>query len=105
MVVMGELDDAFRFAEQGYPDTRRLYPIDDDRWLTAPPNCLDTAQLFSPRMTPFRNDPRFWQVALRTGLINYWQTTRQWPDFCRDQLDTCKAQAAQAVRSDSAART
>ena len=47
-------------------------------------------------MTPFRNDPRFWQVALRTGLINYWQTTQQWPDFCRGQLDTCKARAAAA---------
>ena len=51
-------------------------------------------------MAPFRNDPRFWQVALRTGLVNYWQTTQQWPDFCRGQLSTCKARAAAVARSD-----
>jgi DNA-binding winged helix-turn-helix (wHTH) protein/TolB-like protein/tetratricopeptide (TPR) repeat protein len=101
MVVTGQLDDAFRFAELGYPDTRRLYPPEDDRWQLAPPNCLDTGALFTPRMTPFRNDPRFWSVALRTGLVNYWQTTQQWPDFCRGQLDTCKARAAEVSRSDA----
>ena len=96
MVAVGEMDDAFRFAELGYPDTRRLYPIDDDRWLTAPPYGLDTSQLFTPRMAPFRDDPRFWSVALRTGLVNYWQTTQAWPDFCRGQLDACKMRAAAA---------
>ena len=88
MVTMGQLDDAFRFAELGYPDTRRLYPPQDDRWISEPPRGLDPGRLFAPKMAPFRNDPRFWQVALRTGLVNYWLTTQQWPDFCRGQLDT-----------------
>jgi hypothetical protein len=101
MVVMGELDDAFRFAELGYPDTRRLYPPDDDRWLISPPRGLDPGRLFAPKMAPFRNDPRFWQVALRTGLVNYWETTQQWPDFCRSQLEVCKARAADAIRHDA----
>ena len=98
MVQLGALDDAFRFAERGYPDNRRLYPANDDRWVTAPPLGLDPAQLFQPTMAPFRRDPRFWQVALRTGLIDYWQTTQQWPDFCRAQLDVCKREAVAALR-------
>ena len=83
MVQLGDLDDAFRFAERAFPDNRQLYPPDDDRWITAPPLGRDTTRLFTPIMAPFRKDPRFWGVALRTGLIDYWQTTQQWPDFCR----------------------
>jgi len=98
MVQLGALDDAFRFAERAYPDTRRLYPPDDSRWITAPPLGLQTMRLFTPTMAAFRNDPRFWSVALRTGLVSYWQTTQAWPDFCREQLDTCKSRAAQAAR-------
>lgn len=105
MVQTGALDDAFRFAELGYPDTRHLYPIDDDRWLTNPPRGFNTTRLFTPKMAAFRNDPRFWQVALRTGLVNYWLTTQQWPDFCRGQLDACKARAEAAARGDTARRT
>lgn len=105
MVQTGALDDAFRFAELAYPDTRYLYPVDDDRWLTTPPKVLSTTRLFAPKMAAFRNDPRFWQVALRTGLVNYWQTTQQWPDFCRGQLDICKARAAAVARSDTAHQT
>jgi DNA-binding winged helix-turn-helix (wHTH) protein/TolB-like protein len=105
MVQAGALEDAFRFAELAYPDNRNLYPADDDRWLTSPPKGLDTTRLFTPKMAPFRNDPRFWSVALRTGLVNYWQTTQQWPDFCRGQLDTCKARAAEVVRGDAGHKT
>jgi DNA-binding winged helix-turn-helix (wHTH) protein/TolB-like protein len=105
MVQEGALDDAFRFAELAYPDTRYLYPVDDDRWLITPPKVLSTTRLFTPKMAAFRNDPRFWQVALRTGLVNYWLATQQWPDFCRGQLDICKARAAAVARSDTAHKT
>ena len=97
MVERGALDDAFRFADLAYPDLRNRYPPEDVRWLISPPLGLETTKLFTPKMAPFRDDPRFWQVALRTGLISYWQTTQQWPDFCRDQLPACKANAARAV--------
>jgi hypothetical protein len=103
MVQEGALDDAFRFAELVYPDYRRLYPKDDDRWLTIPlPGLLpgiETPRLFSPRMAAFRDDPRFWPVAVRTGLVNYWQTTQKWPDFCRDQIGKCQMMAVEAVRN------
>ena len=106
MVERGALDDAFRFAGLAYPDDRYLYPPNDDRWMTSPPSGLDTTRLFTPKMAPFRNDPRFWQVEFcAPAWANYWQTTQQWPDFCSGQLDTCKARAAEAVRDDVKRKT
>ncbi|HXU98952.1 MAG TPA: winged helix-turn-helix domain-containing protein [Caulobacteraceae bacterium] len=99
MVRLGALDDAFAFAARAFPDTHRLYPVDDDRWVIAPPPGFETARLFSPAMAAFRNDPRFWPIAWRAGLIDYWRTTGEWPDFCRTQLETCRTQAARAVRA------
>ncbi|MEM1149999.1 MAG: winged helix-turn-helix domain-containing protein [Pseudomonadota bacterium] len=37
---------------------------------------------FYPDMEPFRQDPRFWIMMDRYGLVDYWQTTDRWPDFC-----------------------
>jgi len=31
-----------------------------------------------------RSDPRFMQVAANLGLVNYWRSTGQWPDFCSE---------------------
>jgi DNA-binding winged helix-turn-helix (wHTH) protein/TolB-like protein len=99
MVSAGALDDAYRFASLAYPDNRALYPSRDDRWLTKPVPGIGTVRLFNPNMAPFRDDPRFWPVAVRTGLVNYWQTTQKWPDFCLSQLDRCKAMASKAAQA------
>lgn len=37
---------------------------------------------FRPAFHRFRNDPRFMKVAKRLNLIDYWQKTGKWPDFC-----------------------
>jgi DNA-binding winged helix-turn-helix (wHTH) protein/TolB-like protein len=99
MINWGALDDAFHFALLAYPDNRALYPSQDDRWLIRRVPGIEVAPLFKPIMAPFRDDPRFWPVAVRTGLVNYWLTTQKWPDFCRSQLDRCKALAAQAAQA------
>jgi DNA-binding winged helix-turn-helix (wHTH) protein/TolB-like protein len=99
MVNWGALDDAFRFALLALPDNRALYPPQDDRWLTRRVPGIEIYRLFNPNMAPFRDDPRFWPVAVRTGLVNYWQTTQKWPDFCLSQLDSCKAMAAKAAQA------
>lgn len=96
MVRLGALDDAFRFAALAYPDHRNLYPVDADAWITEPWQWPDPSWLFTPPMEPFRNDPRFWAVAVRSGLVDYWQSTGSWPDFCLQQLDRCKSLAAAA---------
>jgi hypothetical protein len=99
MTRLGELDQAFRFAAIAFPDHRALYPVASDNWISKPPHDLDTAWLFSPVMAPFRDDPRFWDVSVRTGLVNYWQATGAWPDFCERQMRRCKQLAAAAARA------
>ncbi|WP_196232988.1 winged helix-turn-helix domain-containing protein [Sphingomonas segetis] len=40
--------------------------------------------LFRPALADVRRDLRFMQVAKRIGLIDYWQKSGRWPDFCLD---------------------
>ena len=68
--------------------------------LLAWPKSSDLAAIadiyFRPQMKRFRNDPRFMMVAKRAGLIDYWQKSGHWPDFCSDPdvPYDCKAEAA-----------
>jgi DNA-binding winged helix-turn-helix (wHTH) protein/TolB-like protein len=59
---------------------------------------LENGDLFEPAAAPLRNDPRFWRVASRLGLLHYWRTRKAWPDFCTDStagLD-CETRARNA---------
>ena len=51
--------------------------------------------LFRPAQDDIRRDPRFMAVAKRIGLLNYWQKTGEWPDFCSEPKlpYDCKAEA------------
>lgn len=52
---------------------------------------------FRPSLRKFRQDPRFMVIAKRIGLVDYWQTSGKWPDFCftdPDQPYDCKKEAA-----------
>jgi len=40
--------------------------------------------MFRPAFRGFRHDVRFMQVAKRMGLLDYWQKSGSWPDFCFD---------------------
>jgi tetratricopeptide (TPR) repeat protein len=40
--------------------------------------------LFRPAQADLRADPRFMLVASRFGLVDYWQRSGDWPDFCAD---------------------
>ena len=51
---------------------------------------------FRPALHDVRTDPRFMLVAKRAGLIDYWQKSGKWPDYCSDvnlRYD-CKVEAA-----------
>ena len=54
--------------------------------------------LYYPEMGPARADPRFWPLAKRVGLVDYWVKSGHWPDFCAEPglPYDCKA-AARAV--------
>ena len=52
--------------------------------------------LFRPALADVRRDPRFMAVAKRLHLVDYWQASGKWPDFCKDRSlpYDCKAEAA-----------
>lgn len=60
-----------------------------------------TIFLFYPEMTQFRRDARFMPFVLGSGLVEYWTTSGQWPDFCsdKDQTYDCKEAAAWAIQN------
>ena len=56
-------------------------------WLRQfPPDAMANSAyvLFRPGLAEVRRDPRFMQVAKRIGLIEYWEKSGRWPDFCAD---------------------
>jgi tetratricopeptide (TPR) repeat protein len=57
---------------------------------------MASAVLFRPWMKSIRSDPRFMAYAKRLGLVDYWQKSGHWPDFCSeaDLPYDCKAEAA-----------
>jgi hypothetical protein len=64
----GDVDGAYRLLEQPLPNSRGT-----------------TMFLFYPEMRGVRRDKRFFALAQRLGLLAYWKSTDDWPDFC--QLD------------------
>jgi len=56
----------------------------------------DYSTLFRPEFAGVRADKRFMGMMARAGLVRYWRTSGQWPDFCfTEKLRyDCKAEAA-----------
>jgi tetratricopeptide (TPR) repeat protein len=56
----------------------------------------NTDILFRPYFAKVRADPRFMWLAKRVGLVDVWQQTGVWPDFCAepDLPYDCRAEAA-----------
>lgn len=55
----------------------------------------ETDILFRVYMRPFRLDRRFMGLADKLGLVQFWQSTGFWPDFCddKDLPYDCEAEA------------
>ena len=75
--------------------------VDEAFEVTKPAVTLDsmmvsTETLFRAHMRPIRSDPRFIALAAKLGLLQYWEKTGVWADFCDEpQLPyNCKAEAA-----------
>ena len=79
LTMLGDLDDAFVQAQ-----------------LYRPVNPYMPPYLFLPPTAPLRSDPRFMQVAAKLGLVDYWRSTGQWPDFCSEPglPYDCRSEAA-----------
>jgi tetratricopeptide (TPR) repeat protein len=67
LVIAGDVDGAFREIELYLHDPVQGMP-----------------QLFYPEMRPLQRDQRFWPLANKLGLVDYWLDTDQWPDFCAE---------------------
>lgn len=80
--IAGDLDAAYREIESVLASPKRSFAL----------------QLFWPEMKNFLRDPRFFPLADRLGLVDYWLDTDEWPDFCRepDLPFDCKARAQEA---------
>lgn len=79
LAAMGKVDEAFALAAAS---------ADDDT--------LFSGVFFVPTSASLRRDPRFMPLMKRIGLLDYWRTSGQWPDFCSEPglPFECKAEAA-----------
>lgn len=77
----------------------KLFPL-IDKWRVENDVPNSSYILFRPGVAPLRRDPRFMRLANRVGLVDYWQQSGIWPDFCRDPdlPYNCKAEAAKYAR-------
>ncbi len=87
LVQFGRVEEAYRLLEPGMN-------LEALQWGS------DT--LFRPHMRAFRNDRRFMPLMARLGLLQYWQESGQWPDFCMDPElpNDCRAEARRLLRGD-----
>jgi TolB-like protein len=46
---------------------------------------VNLRSLFDPATASLRRDTRFWPIAAKFGMIDYWRARNVWPDFCADK--------------------
>lgn len=78
---LNRVDQVYRFVDE--------WPVEED--LRG-----NTYILFRPWLEKVRQDPRFMRLAQRLTLVDYWQKSGNWPDFCFDPglPYDCKKEAA-----------
>jgi hypothetical protein len=59
-----------------------------------------TGEFFVPNVATLRRDARFMPLMAKLGLLGYWRSSGQWPDFCSEPglPYDCKAEAAKLAR-------
>lgn len=70
---LGDLDGAFTLAGT------LLRPNDPRQGLT-----ITRKFLFRSSAARMRRDPRFMPLAAKIGLVDYWEKSGKWPDFCAE---------------------
>jgi len=88
---IGDQDGAFAIAEKLYPRQLGRTPAETERLFLEMPDGLPLEFITSPAAAPMRRDPRYLQLAERTGLLAYWRSGRL-PDFCRKEPEPICAQ-------------
>jgi len=77
-------DRAFVHAYFEHVDWIFRQPRDDrDFWDFYP--FFHSLHFFLPEFRAVRADPRFMAFIVKTGRVDYWLDTDQWPDFCKEE--------------------
>jgi TolB-like protein len=85
LAKMGEIDDAFRVADDFASDPRTRYSA----------MFFDDTFLYLPETAAMRRDRRFIPLADKLGLLKYWRESGAWPDFCQTEpASVCAAMKA-----------
>jgi len=95
LAQLGDLDGAFDLANKIYPDRIGKSAEDAETIWIKDPNPSPLEFLISTPAAPMRRDPRFLELARRTGILRYWQTTHL-PDFCTKAHEPVCAQIKKA---------
>jgi DNA-binding winged helix-turn-helix (wHTH) protein/tetratricopeptide (TPR) repeat protein len=82
LAQLGELDAAYAKADRMFPRMVGRNPEEEEKlWLDNPGGYSETI-LSTPTAAVLRRDPRYIELVRRTGLLDYWRSSRL-PDFCR----------------------
>ena len=98
--LLGDPDRAFAAAVRGYRDVACCSPAQQqEQWLASGGEYRSRSELFGRAMAPFRADPRFVEIARRTGLLAYWKSGHP-PDFCSvERAPVCRLLGARPSSS------
>jgi len=81
--LLGDEDSAFALAGTIYPKRLGRTPAETEWiWLNDPDGGAPYELVTSAAAAPMRRDPRYVELAQRTGLLAYWRSGRP-PDFCK----------------------
>jgi hypothetical protein len=69
-------------AAAGFNDT--ALELVDERYTANDHMVRESGVLLRPAFRAARQDPSIMQWLDRTGLVDYWVETDEWPDFCAD---------------------
>ena len=78
---LGQYDAAFAMTDEMFPTHVGTSLAGEERLWLDDPGSYPLAILLAPSAANLRKDPRFLDLARRTGLLRYWRTVRL-PDFC-----------------------
>jgi DNA-binding winged helix-turn-helix (wHTH) protein/tetratricopeptide (TPR) repeat protein len=79
---LGDNDDAFAIAARIYPNRIGRTPAEEDALWLDDPLWGESDILTGASAAPLRRDPRYFELARRIGLLEYWRSGRV-PDFCQ----------------------
>jgi len=86
LIALGRIDAFFDAAPAYFPEMRGATSKERDaRWLNSPRVARYSRVLFRNDAQAIRADPRFIPIVQRLGLLDYWRTSGQWPDFCKSE--------------------